>query len=131
MENNPQPNNLQPEQPSPQPEQPTPQPEEPKEEMLEFLKRGEARTMQRDLSELRETEAEQEKQKVAALETPEKPKVETSQERGETILPKESTGQEQAPPTLIPHMQNPPSSFKKIVIRIAAIVIILLLIGFF
>ncbi|MBL7142382.1 MAG: glycoside hydrolase family 3 protein [Candidatus Pacebacteria bacterium] len=111
-----------------------PQPEENKEEMLEFLKRGEAKTMQRDLAKLREGEAEKEKTRVAALgevkkEAPtEKPGVLLPREGA--ILPKEAAAEE-APQTLIPQTQKPSSSFKKILIRISAVVIILLLVGFF
>ncbi|HXK32143.1 MAG TPA: glycoside hydrolase family 3 N-terminal domain-containing protein [Candidatus Paceibacterota bacterium] len=111
-----------------------PQPEENKEEMLEFLKRGEAKTMQRDLAKLREGEAEKEKTRVAALgevkkEVPtEKPGVLLPRESA--ALPKEAAAEE-APRTLIPQTQKPSSSFKKILIRISAVVIILLLIGFF
>ncbi|MBM3257875.1 MAG: hypothetical protein FJZ05_01495, partial [Candidatus Nealsonbacteria bacterium] len=137
MENTPQPS--QPFQPS-QPLQPsqTPQPpklEEPKEETLEFLKRGETKTMQRDLAKLREAEAEIAKERVAALEeqkkaTPSaKPGVLMPQES--PSLSKETAPQEETPQTLIPQTQKPHSSFKKIIIRVAAVVIILLLGGFF
>lgn len=123
MENNPQ--NI---------PQNAPQPEESKEETLELLKRGEARTMQRDLAKLREAEAEQEKQRVAALgETKKqapaaKPGIFMPQEN--EPVAKEIPEKEEIIQTLIP-AQKPPSSFKKILIRLSAIIIVLLLGSFF
>jgi len=111
-----------------------PQSEDPKEETLELLKRGEARTMQRDLSKLREAEAEQEKQRVSALgevkkQAPAiKPGILLPQENASGQ--KETSAKEEVPQTLIP-TQKPASSFKKIMVRLAAVVIILLLGGFF
>jgi len=123
MENNPQniPQNI-------------PQPEESKEETLELLKRGEARTMQRDLAKLREAEAEQEKQRVAALGETKKqapaanPGILMPQEN--EPIAKEIPKKEEIIQTLIP-AQKPASSFKKILIRLSAIIIVLLLGSFF
>ena len=45
-------------------------PEE-KDEKLEYLKRGEVKTMQKDVAELREKEAKQEREKISQIKTEE------------------------------------------------------------
>lgn len=55
-------------------------PETPKEEKLEFLKREEIKTMQKDIAGLREIEAQKERDKIAALEIEGKKEIKTKTE---------------------------------------------------
>jgi len=101
-------------------------PEE-KEEKLELLKREEIRTMQKDISRLREIEAQKERERITALKLGEVKKEE------EKITPPEIP----APPaeaeregeTLIPKpLPKKPSPFKKVLVRGVIVVVVLLLI---
>jgi len=95
--------------------------EENKEEKLEFLKREEIRTMEKDIKRLREVEAEKEMERVSILETEKKevrvmPSTEVKIPSKETVLPK-------------PPKKSSPR--EKILVRIGAILIFLFLLVFF
>lgn len=93
-------------------------------EKKELLKRGEIRTMEKDLAKLRETEAEEERKKISSL----KPDEETPETREKE--PKEIK-EEEAPGVLIPKKIRRPSSFQKILVRTLAVIVLFLAIGFF
>jgi beta-N-acetylhexosaminidase len=95
-------------------------PEENEKEKLEYLRREEIRTMEKDIKKLREIEAERERMRISALEAEAKktkvmPHPKEEMPRKETILPK--------PP------QKPPLT-KKILVRIGISLILIFLIGF-
>ena len=86
---------------------------------LEFLKREEIRTMERDLSRLREAESEKERGRIANIEKPEKPASAVS-------------GREEKPVPLMPKIPQAKkfSPWQKILVRVLIILIVLLIIGF-
>ena len=95
-------------------------PGEDEEEKLEFLKREEVRTMEKDVRRLREMEAKEEREKIAALkkeikEIEAKPEVEVLPE--ETLIPK--------PPKKIL------GTFKKILVRLGIFLLLIFFISFF
>jgi len=88
-------------------------PEENREEKLEFLKREEIRTMQKDIARLREMEAQKERERVAAL------KIEAEKKEKEVKI---------IPPAKIPEISIPkppkrPPHLKKIFIRFGVVLI--------
>jgi len=93
------------------------------EEKKEFLKREEIRTMAKDLSRLRETEAQKERERIAALKL---------EEKREKITPPEIPGQ----PAEIGHSEEAlpktgrPKSFQKILVRAVFCFLFILIIGF-
>ena len=102
-------------------------PNEKKDEKLEFLKREEIRTMQKDIARLREIEAQKERERIAALKIEEKTKKEK-----ETVpeAAKEEIRKGELE-TLIPKLPPKPSSFQKILVRAVVIMALFLVIGFF
>lgn len=106
-------------------------PEENKEERLEFLKREEIRTMQKDIARLREIESQKEREKITAIIVEEKikPPLTRPLERPGKEIPKT----EKVPlDTLIPKPPHKkPSSFQKILVRAGVIILFcFLIIGF-
>lgn len=99
-------------------------PEEIEEEKLEFLKREEIRTMQKDIAALREIEAQKERERIAALKSAEARKFET---------PSKITRKEAAIPetTLIPKPPKRPHPLRKALIRLILFLLLVFLIGFF
>ncbi|XOB40212.1 MAG: N-acetylmuramoyl-L-alanine amidase [Candidatus Nealsonbacteria bacterium] len=95
-------------------------PEE-KEEKLEFLKRAEVRTMQKDIKRLRETEVEKERERIIGLET----------EKKKTKAQPEQEREKVARETLIPKPPKRPASSRKFLVRIGFILLSVLIIGFF
>ncbi len=127
-------------QPPVRPAQPTPpvrpaQAEKPADEKMEFLKREEIQTMQRDISGLREGEAITERERIANInpgrgfpKMSEEQNVPQSENRAE--MPK--TEQPVAPPPeRTEEMPKRSFSLPKILIRILAVVVVLLIAGFF
>jgi hypothetical protein len=104
-------------------------PPTPKEEKLEFLKREEIRTMQKDIARLREIEAQKERERISAL------KLEgTKKEEGEIAPPETPAPPEEkkAGETLIPKpLSKKPSPFKKILVRGVIVLLLLLIFSFF
>jgi len=90
-------------------------------EKLEFLKREEIRTMEKDIKRLREVEAEKERERVSILET-EKNKVRVMPPTEVKIPSKE---------TVLPKPPKKSSPREKILVRIGAILIFLFLLTFF
>src|SRR4030042_4798939 len=84
-------------------------------EKKEFLKREEIRTMERDISKLRETEAGKERERISSLEPAEKI-TEPSDTKTEEI--KKENGE--APGILIPKRFKKPSSIQKPLLRTIA-----------
>ena len=78
-------------------------------EKLEFLKREEIRTMQKDIAKLREIEAQKERERIAILKTEEKIQAPS--------LEKVPEKKEEVPVGLIQKISKKPSSFQKILIR--------------
>lgn len=105
-------------------------PQEEISEKQELLKRGEVRTMERDLSKLREEEAANERERLASLKPEDK-----SPELREDIKPKTAAPvqkePEEAPGILIPKKFKKPSTIQKILVRVIAVVLVFLTIGFF
>jgi len=102
--------------------------QEEEEEKLEFLERGEVKTMEKDISRLREAEAQKEKERIVALEKeqgpaqpePEEPKEEEGQEEKEEATPvQEATPQE----IIIPKPPKKPSGLRKIIVRLGFVLI--------
>jgi len=96
-------------------------PEENEKEKLEYLRREEIRTMEKDIKKLREIEAERERTRISALEAEAKktkvmPRPKEEMPKKETILPK--------PP------QKPPLT-KKILVRIGIILLLFFFLTFF
>jgi hypothetical protein len=95
-----------------------------KEEKSELLKREEIRTMQKDISRLREIEAEKERERIAALKLEEIKK-------GELPSPPEIEKPGVPPGTLIPKPSpKRPSPFKKALVRVIICVLLILIFGF-
>jgi len=99
-------------------------PEEIEGELKEFLKRGEIRTMQKDIARLREIEAQRERERIAVLKTKEEkpptPPIRPKEEKKislETLIP--------GPPSIRP------SLLKKVLVRGILFLLCLLFIGFF
>jgi len=105
----------------------TPKPEEKKDEKLEFLKREEVRTMAKDISHLREAEAQKEREKIAAISPPAKPvppvRRKVPEFKEEVPLEKRPFG------TIIPRPPKRPASSRKILVRSLILVVIILIIG--
>jgi len=98
-----------------------------KDEKLEFLQRQEIRTMRKDISRLREIEAQKEKEKIAAL----KFKKIEKQEKEKTGEPEHEPPVKLQPGTLIPKpLSKEPFRFKKVLIRGVFIAVFLLIVGF-
>ena len=93
----------------------------PEEEKLEFLKRGEIRTMEKDIRRFREIEAKKEREGVSILET-EKKKVKVMPPTEVKIPSKE---------TILPKPPKKSSSREKILVRVEIILIFLFLLTFF
>jgi hypothetical protein len=99
--------------------------EDSQEEKKELLRREEIKTMSKDISQLREIEAQKEKERLIALKNQEPVQpIQTKQE--ETLKP-----EEEQPAAFIPPLPEEFSSPKKVFVRIAIIAIILLLVGGF
>jgi hypothetical protein len=96
--------------------------EEIEEEKLEFLKREEIRTMQKDIAALREIEAQKERERVAEIKTEEKIQL-PSKVGPEEALPAEAA--------LIPKPPRRPHPLRKALIRMALSLLLVFLIGFF
>jgi hypothetical protein len=107
------------------PERPTPPPA-PIEKKKEFLARSEVRTMARDLSNTREREAKKELERIAHLNVGpvQKPQIKTNQQDEQEAKEIIKTG------VLPPKGYKRPSSFKKIMTRIIALLILLAAAGF-
>jgi len=95
-------------------------------EKKEFLKRGEIRTMERDLSKLREAEAEKERERISS--TAPEGKISEPEEKKTGEIKKEG---EEAPGILIPKGFGKPTSAQKAIIRAIAVLLLFLAIGFF
>lgn len=123
-------------------------PEENKEEKLEFLKRGEIRTMGKDIRKLREIEAQIEKEKIAEIKETEKEKIAPVKTEGEKVeaevkpeiptpeikFPEAKAPEVKVVETLIP-LPNPPKkpmALKKVLIRvlIACVLLLILVVSF-
>ncbi|MDD2697093.1 MAG: hypothetical protein PHE52_02975, partial [Candidatus Pacebacteria bacterium] len=112
---------------------------EKKEEKLEFLRREEIRTMQKDVARLRELESQKERERIASLK-PEEVKP-TQEKREEVIMPpvKKEEKEEvpvqapapEVPQTLIPKPPKRPAPIQKIMVRAAIIAGLVLVVGFF
>jgi len=103
-----------------------------KEEKLKLLRREEIKTMQKDLSRLRETEAREEKERITVLKL-EKIKKETEEKK----KIKAKTEVDQHPGILIPKSEKAEkwhlkklSSFKKVLVRGIIIAVLFSIIGF-
>lgn len=104
-------------------------PSEEKEEKVEFLKREEVRTMQKDLKQVRESEAKKERQRITGLQAePKKIKVEKQTEP--KLVEKKPTIQPLPEKDLIPQPPERPSSFKKIIVRLSVFALIVLVVSF-
>lgn len=130
----------QPSQPTP-PQEPKPQPlPNPPEEKLEYLKREEVRTMEKDIARLREEEAKKEQARIAQLEA----QKELEKEKGviqkvkELAVERKIRGEQEEqkifqkikdsilPPgeeSPIQNLPSPPSSFQKIFVRLFFVVL--------
>jgi hypothetical protein len=96
----------------------------PKEEKSELLKREEIRTMQKDISRLREIEAEKERKRIAAL------KLEEIKKK-ELPSPPEIEGPEAPLGTIIPKpLPRRPSPFKKALVRGVILAVLLFILSF-
>jgi len=84
-------------------------PEEAKTEKLEFLKREEIRTMEKDIRRLREAEAEKEKKRVLGLEIEEKTKEEEIEIKPET-KPEPEVVEPELPPEIEPEPKIKPGA---------------------
>ncbi len=93
------------------------------EEKLEFLKRWETRTMQKDIAQLREKEAQKERERIAALKPEEKKEKEEIQ-----IIP---PVKKEVLDTLIPSSPKRPPHFQKILVRGIVVAILFFTLGFF
>ena len=94
------------------------------EEKKELLKREEIQTMEKDLSRLREVEAQKERERIAAL----KPLVEEKIEKPEEP---EAEKKEELPLTLIPKPPKRPPAYTKLAVRVGIAAFLVFLIGFF
>ncbi|MFH1509852.1 MAG: peptidoglycan recognition family protein [Candidatus Nealsonbacteria bacterium] len=105
-------------------------PEMPIEEKKDLLSRAEIKTMAKDVSELRETEAEREKERIANLKINQSiPK--SIEELQPSPVPKINEKEEEKLGKLIPKSLKRPSVFQKIAIRIVAVLFLILTIAFF
>lgn len=100
------------------------------EERLEFLKREEITTMQKDVARLRETEAQKERERIAAI-TPGEKIPEASKFPAGQAEKKEEGIEKGKVETLIPKFPRNPSPFQKVLIRIIAVSVLFLFVGFF
>ena len=97
-----------------------------KEEKLEFLKREEIRTMQKDIAHLREIEAQRERERITALK-PEKIKKRVE----EKVLPEiPARKKEEIKEALAPRVSRKLSPFKKIFIRGIIVLFVFFFFGF-
>ena len=106
------------------------------EEKLEFLKREEIRTMQKDVARLREGEVQTERERITELKPEEKPKREIPRpaEKEEKMEEPKVKGpiEKGMPVTLIPkELPKKLSPLQKIIVRAGAVLILLLIAGFF
>ena len=102
-----------------------------KEEKLEFLKREEIRTMQKDVARLREGEAQTERERITELKPEEKSERETPRPAEKEEV-KEKPLEREMPVTLIPRkLPKKLSPLQKIIVRAGAVLILLLIAGFF
>lgn len=97
-------------------------PEEIEEEKLEFLKREEIRTMQKDIAALREIEAQKEKERITKIKTGEKIQF-PSKVKPKEVFPSETT--------LVPTPPKRPHPLRKALIRMAISLLLAFLLGFF
>lgn len=106
---------------------------EEKEEKLEFLKREEIQTMQKDLAQLREVEAQKERERISNLavgQETKKPQVPENLPVDQTSTEKTEV-EEETSVNLIPQRDQKPSFFnKKTLIRAGIALIFILLAGF-
>jgi len=94
------------------------------EEKKELLKREEIQTMEKDLSRLREIEAQKERERIAALKPLSEEKIEKPEEP-------EAEKKEELPLTLIPKPPKRPPAYTKLAVRIGIVAFLVFLIGFF
>jgi len=116
----------------PKTERPQP-PDMPLEEKKDLLSRAEIRTMAKDVSRLREAEAEKEKGRISNLKTEQnisKPTID-SQPAPVPEIKKELEGKLDGAGKLIPKPFKRPSTFQKIAIRVVAVLFLILTIAFF
>lgn len=99
-------------------------PKESKTEKLEFLKREEIRTMQKDIKKLREIEAKKERKRIIALQTKAK-KV-----KAEPKVKPEIGAEPLAEGILIPKPPKKPAPFQKILVRLVIILFCIFLFWF-
>ena len=104
----------------------------PEEEKLEFLKREEIRTMQKDVIRLREGEAQTERERITELK-PQEPRKEIPVRLPAKEEKRESGPMEKGMPvTLIPReLPKKLSPLQKIIVRAGVVLILLLFAGFF
>jgi len=98
---------------------------------LEFLKREEIVTMQKDVARLRETEAQKEKERIAQIAPGEQIK---DKKEGAVTLPTKKEGilaEKGKIETLIPKFPRKPSPFQKVLVRIIVVSVLFLFVGFF
>jgi len=100
------------------------------EERLEFLKREEIVTMQKDVARLRETEAQKERERIAAI-TPGEKIPEASKLPAGRVEKEEEGIEKGKVESLIPKFPKKPSPFQKVLIRIIAVSVLFLFVGFF
>lgn len=99
-------------------------------EKKEFLKREEIVTMKKDIAILRELEVQQEREKIATI----RPIEEKEEREGEKLeeMKGKTTPEKEIPITLIPKiLPKKPSSLQKILARAGAVLVIILIGGFF
>jgi len=101
-------------------EKPKTAPLEDEDKKLELLKRGEIRTMQKDIKSLRELEAKKERERVVGLQS-RKTEQKTKLEPTKKPLPEE---------LLIPKPPKRPSSSKKVFVRVGIFALVILVISF-
>jgi len=113
-------------------ERPQP-PEMPIEEKKDLLSRVEIRTMAKDVSKLREAEAEKEKERIDNLKTEQKISKPTigSQPSPVSEIKKEIDKKPEETGKLMPKPFKRPSAFQKIAIRVVAVLFLILTIAFF
>jgi len=104
-----------------------PKPNEKKEEKLEFLKRDEIQTMEKDVAKLREGEAQKERERVSSL----MPEEKTEKVKMEDIR-REPLGKTEEPKKdiLIPRPPQKPPISRKLLIRVLPILLVFLIAGF-
>lgn len=97
-------------------------------EKLEFLKREEIQTMQKDIARLREIETQKERERIAAI-TPEEKITPASPEK--PSFAEATKEKEEIPISFMPRIPKRPSPFQKVLIRAGLVLILFLVVGFF